>query len=88
MIAVENTLPIEKGSAMVHFIYPLDSHGYARAEIFEIVTEDGITEYCIGFGLLGCIYDTVLEGYETYTDALDSLADILDDDYDLQIAVD
>lgn len=72
---------------MVHFTYPLDNDYYMRAELFSVYDEN-IETYAIGFGAPGCLYDSVLDGYETYNEALDALMVILYEDYGIILPVD
>lgn len=67
---------------MIRFIYALDRDGYTRAEVFDAVNGDGGTEYCIGFGVCGCLYDSILDGFDTFDQAIDTLRYIVEEEYD------
>jgi hypothetical protein len=67
---------------MLHFVYALDADGYARAEVFDAVNDHGETEYCIGFGVCGCLYDSVIDGFDTFDDAIDTLRYMVEEEYD------
>ena len=64
----------------------LDGDGYYRAETFKGAIEDDPAGeyYNVGFGACGCLYDGVVEGFETFADAYKYVTDVAYEEYGIE----
>jgi len=82
----------EETRLFTHEIWSVDKFASIRwdpmnaLDVFQCLDDDNITHlgYAYGIGTLGCLFDSVVDGFDSFEDALEAAIEFMDQQDDLE----